>query len=178
MGHQERKTLERLQQSVSSAIAGLSAEEMSWRPPGKWSAAEVFEHLYLTYTGTIKGFERVVAAGNPFITSPSWTQRARKLVVLGLGYLPSGREAPSFTRPRGLPTEKVLAEIVPKIAEMDDFLCRCEENLGRGKLLDHPILGPLTASEWKKFHLVHGRHHLKQVWRLREEMLEKNKRRS
>jgi hypothetical protein len=100
-------------------------------------------------------------------------QLGRRLVVLGVGYLPSGREAPTFTRPRGLPTEKVLAEIVPKIAEMDDFLSRCEQKLGRGNLLDHPILGPLTAAQWKKFHLVHGRHHLKQLRRLREEMRQK-----
>jgi hypothetical protein len=35
-------------------------------------------------------------------------------------------------------------------------------------LLDHPILGPLNATQWRKLHLVHGRHHLKQLLHLRE----------
>jgi hypothetical protein len=62
----------------------------------------------------------------------------------------------------------VRAEIGPKIAEMDDLIRRCEEELGsRQKLLDHPILGSLTAAQWRKFHLVHGLHHVKQLRRLR-----------
>ena len=63
----------------------------------------------------------------------------------------------------------MLAEIGLKIAEMDDSIARCEQKLGsRRKLLDHPILGPLTAAQWRKFHLVHGLHHEKQLVRLRE----------
>jgi len=51
---------------------------------------------------------------------------------------------------------------------MDDIIGRCEEKIGRGKkLLDHPILGPLTGTQWRKFHLVHGLHHVKQIRRLR-----------
>jgi hypothetical protein len=123
----------------------------------------------LTYTGTIKGFERVVAAGKGIASPQTWAQRGRTFVVVGLGYLPSGRESPSVARPRGLSPEKVLAEIGPKIVEMDSIIARCEEQLGsRCKLLEHPILGPLTASQWRKFHLVHGLHHVKQLRRLRE----------
>lgn len=160
--------LQRLQEEIARAVAGLSAEQLSWHPPGKWCAAEVLEHLYLTYTGTVKGFERVAEAGKPLAAAQNWRQRGRTLVVVGFGYLPSGREAPPVARPRGVPTEKVLAEIGPKIAQMDEIMTRCEENLGaRQKLLDHPILGPLTAGQWRKFHLVHGRHHVKQIRRLR-----------
>jgi hypothetical protein len=57
---------------------------------------------------------------------------------------------------------------VPKIVEMDTILSRCEEKLGHEKLLDHPILGPLTAAEWKKFHMVHGLHHVKQIRKLQQ----------
>jgi DinB family protein len=161
--------LQRLQEEIASAIAGLSTEKLSAHPPGKWCAAEVLEHLYLTYTGTVKGFQRVAEAGKPLATTKTWTQRGRTLVVVGFGHLPSGSEAPPVARPRGLAPEKVLAEIGPKIAEMDDMIARCEEKFGpRRKLLDHPILGPLTGVQWRKFHLVHGLHHVKQIWRLRQ----------
>jgi Protein of unknown function (DUF1569) len=159
--------LKKLQDEIASAIAGITAEQWSWHPSGKWCAAEVLEHLYLTYTGTTKGFGRVFEAGKPAVTTSAWTHGGRRLVVLGLSYLPPGREAPSMARPRGLPVEKVLAEIGSKIGEMDDTIARCEQKLGRGKLLDHPILGPLTGSQWRKFHLVHGLHHVKQIRRLR-----------
>ncbi|MGA8345315.1 MAG: DUF1569 domain-containing protein [Candidatus Sulfotelmatobacter sp.] len=161
--------LQRLKEEIAAAIAGLSAEQLSQHPPGKWCAGEVLEHLYLTYTGTVKGFERVAEAGKPLATTQTWAQRGRTLVVVAFGYLPSGREAPSVARPRGLPLEKVRAEIGAKISEMDASISVCEEKFGsRRQLLDHPILGPLTAAQWRKFHLVHGLHHVKQIRRLRE----------
>jgi hypothetical protein len=159
--------LKKLQHEIGTSVAGMSAEQLSWHLPGKWCAVEVLDHLYLTYTGTIKGLQRMMAAGKPTDAAPTWAQRRRKWVVLGFGYLPSGREAPQHTRPRGNPAEKVLGEIAPKIAEMDAVISECEAKLGQGTLLDHPILGPLTGAEWRKFHLVHGRHHVEQIRRLR-----------
>ena len=161
--------LQRLQTEISLAIEGLSAERLGWHLPGKWCAAEVLEHLYLTYSGTLKGFERVVEARKPLATTQTWKQRGQTLVVVAFGYMPSGREAPLLSRPRGLPPDKVLAEIGSKISAMDDCIGRCEEKFGaHRKLLDYPILGPMTAAQWRKFHLVHGLHHVKQIRRLRE----------
>jgi len=160
--------LEELKKAVESAVGGMSSEQLSWHPPGKWCAAEVLEHLFLTYTGTIKGFEKVIQAGNPLATRASMRQRGRALVVQGLGHLPTGREAPANTRPRGLSAEIVRNEIGAKIAAMDALMAQCEASFGRRTpLLDHPILGPLSATQWRKFHLVHGRHHEKQLLRLR-----------
>ena len=159
----------RLQQEIAAAVAAIPSERLSWHPPGKWCTAEILEHLYLSYTGTAKGFERVAAAGKSLATTSTWRQRGRTLMVVGVGYMPSGRKAPPVTSPRGLPAEKVLAEIELKIAEMDTIITRCERELGlRCSLLDHPVLGPLTAAQWRKFHLVHGLHHVKQIKRLRE----------
>ena len=161
--------LEKLQQEIAAAIAGMSAEQLSRHPPGKWCTAEVLEHLYLTYTGTLKGFQRVVQDGKPRTTRQTWKQRGRTLVVVAFGHMPTGREAPPVSRPRGLSPDKVLAEIGPKIREMDESIARCEQSFGASrKLLDHPILGPLTGSQWRKFHLVHGLHHMKQIRRLLE----------
>jgi hypothetical protein len=156
---------EKLQREIASAVEGRTPEQLRTHAPGKWSAAEVLEHLYLTYTGTIKGFERV-AAGQHIPAKPTWRDHARRLLVVGLGHMPAGREAPANTRPRGLPPENIVAEIGVKIAEMDEVIARCERNLGHGRLLDHPVLGPLTAEQWRKFHLVHGLHHAKQIRRM------------
>jgi hypothetical protein len=93
------------------------------------------------------------------------------MVVVKLGHMPQGRKAPQNAMPRGLPPERVLAEVVDKIAAMDAVITEAESKFGcELRLLDHPILGPLQAKEWRKFHWVHGRHHLKQMQRLRDEL--------
>jgi hypothetical protein len=155
--------LEKLRREIAAACVAISPEELTWHPPGKWSASEIFEHLYLTITGTTKGFQRLAAAGHPQLTRSTWKQSASRMVVLRFGYLPSGREAPKFARPRGLPPEQVINEIDAKIAEMDAAIALCEEKMGWGTLLDHPFLGPLSGTQWRRFHLLHGRHHLKQI---------------
>ena len=163
--------LERLKQAMDSAVEGMSNEQLKWHPPEKWCAAEGLEHLYLSYTGTIKGFEKVMAAGKPLATPATMKQRLQTLAAVGFGYLPTGRKAPAPTVPRGLPAVKVQGEVGAKIVAMDEIIARCEERFGsRVRLLDHPILGPLTAAQWRKFHLVHGLHHEKQLLRLRKGM--------
>jgi DinB superfamily len=161
--------LEQLKHNLDLAIEGMSDEHFTWHPALKWSTAEVLEHLYLSYTGTTRGFERVMESGKPSATRGSLRQHVRALVVFGFDYLPSGREAPAATRPKGLPPEKVRNGFLEKLVAMDSIIAQCEARLGsRTRLLDHPFLGPLTAGQWRKFHLLHGMHHQKQILRLRE----------
>jgi hypothetical protein len=161
--------LETLKRELNAAVEGMSSEQFLWHPTDKWCAAEVLEHLYLTYTGTIKGLEKVLTGGKPLTTRASFRQRFQTIVVLSFGYLPEGRQAPSVTRPRGLPAETVRNEIGLRIMAMDAILTQCESRIGKNvPLLDHLVLGPLNATQWRKFHLLHGRHHVKQLLRLRE----------
>lgn len=160
--------LVKLSKDLESAVQGMSSEELSWHRPGKWCAAEVLEHLYLTYTGTIKGLKRVITKGKPLATRASIAHRVLTFVVVGLGHMPAGRKTPAVAQPRGLPAEHVRNEIGATLEAMDAIIARCEARFGpHVKLLDHPILGPLTATEWRTLHLVHGRHHQKQLLRLR-----------
>jgi hypothetical protein len=161
--------LEKLKEDLASAVEGMSSEQLSWHIPGKWCAAEVLEHLYLTYTGTITGLERVLRKEKPLASRASMAHRVRTLVVVGLAHLPAGVKAPAIVQPKGLPPEQVRNEIGEKMAAMDAIIAQCEARFGRHlKLLDHPILGPLNALQWRKLHVVHGQHHLKQLRQLRE----------
>ena len=160
-----------LQLAIASAIDGLSTEQLAWHPPQKWCATEILEHLYLTYTGTTKGFNRILEAGELRAAQPTFKNRAQTLIVLGLGYLPSGRKSPPQAQPRGLPAAQVASEIAARIAEMDEVIARCQQKFGsRVKVLDHPFLGPFSTAQWRKFHLVHGLHHVKQIQTLRTQM--------
>ena len=156
--------LERLQQAIASATRGMTSDELTCHAEGKWCAAEILEHLYLTYTGTQKAFERCLKAGKPLAGVPTFKQRVAATAVTDFGYFPKGRKSPDPVLPRGMSVENVVAGIGPQIAAMDKLITQCEERYGsRIKILDHPVLGPLTARQWRKFHLAHGRHHVKQI---------------
>ncbi len=160
--------LRQLQESISAAASGMTAEQLKWHPAGKWSTTEILEHLLLTYSGTVRGFKRCLQVGKPIATSPSWKHRFSTFVVLNLQYFPKGRQAPAPTRPKGTPAEVVLPAIQGNIAAMDEAIRACAQKFGdRVKLVDHPILGPLTADEWRKFHWIHACHHVRQIQRLR-----------
>jgi Protein of unknown function (DUF1569) len=162
--------LEQLQQAIAEAIGDMTTEQIEFHPEGKWCAAEVLEHLYLTYRGTVKGCERCVQEGKALARKPSLQDRIRTAVVVELGYMPQGRKSPERARPKGMRSEEVVKAILSELVAMDAAITRCEERLGRRRrILDHPVLGPLTAQQWRKFHWVHGRHHVKQLWSLRNQ---------
>src|ERR1700733_2534205 len=99
--------LERLQSEIASVSRELTAAELTQHPEGKWSAAEILEHLYLTYTGTTKGLQRCLEAGQPQGTASTWKQRIAVALTIGAGHMPGGRKSPPHAMPRGLPAEKV-----------------------------------------------------------------------
>jgi hypothetical protein len=160
--------LQRLQDAIDLATHGMDAAALTRHPEGKWSAAQVLEHLYLTYAGSVKGFERCLQEGRPLARTPTFKERVAIFAVTGMGYFPEGRKAPERTVPNGMAAEEVLRAIRGKLATMDAIITQCETRFGRAtRILDHPALGPLTARQWRKFHLAHARHHMKQILRLR-----------
>ena len=160
--------LQRLQEAIASATNGMTAIDLTRHAEGKWSASEVLEHLYLSYHGTVRGLERCLREGRPLASAITASQWIAALAVTGFGYLPKGRKAPERTVPRGMPAEQVIPVVDKEIRDMDDALAKCEGKFGKNsRLLDHPVLGPLTAKQWRKFHWLHGRHHVRQIIELR-----------
>ena len=159
--------LEELRKALEQATAGMTAEELDRRPGEKWSAAQILEHLSLTYSGTTRAMEKCLQAGKPLATSVTMKQRIAQAVVVKLGHMPEGRQAPERTVPRGMSGSEALAQIQVNLAAMDEAIARAEEKFGKAKIADHTILGPLNAAEWRKFHWVHGSHHARQIERLK-----------
>jgi hypothetical protein len=114
--------LERLQQAIASATRGMTSDELTRHAEGKWCAAEILEHLYLTYAGTQKAFERCLKAGKPLAGVPTFKQRVAATAVTDFGYFPKGRKSPDQVLPRGMSVEKVVADIGPQIAAMDKLI--------------------------------------------------------
>lgn len=158
--------LERLRRELEDAIGGASPSALAQAPAGKWNAAQILEHLFLTYKNSNRGMAKCLEQGAPLATRATVRQRVAALLVVKLGYLPEGRQAPERVLPRGMPLEEVQSAIVSELQKMGAGLDDCERRFGaRTKIMDHPFLGPLTAGEWRKFHWVHGRHHARQIRR-------------
>lgn len=161
--------LQRALDDIDAATRGMSAADLERQPAaGCWSPAQILEHLALGFSGTAKGAARCVESGRPAASAPTVRHRLSTAVVVTFGYLPSGRPAPERTRPRGLSGEAAMQAVRANVIAMDEGLARCAEQFGsRVAILDHPILGPLSVAQWRTFHRVHTRHHMKQIARLR-----------
>jgi hypothetical protein len=163
-------SLIKLRAALSNAIEGMSRDDFARHREGKWSSSEILDHLNLTYTGTIRDLECSLASDGARSSPDRQAKRWQRRVVMWLGYFPKLRKVPvpEHVLPRGTPVERVTSEIFNNIARMDELITRCEARFGFGKsVANHPIVGPLTAREWRRFHLVHGRHHTRQIVQLK-----------
>lgn len=142
----------------------ITAEELARQRPGKWSVAEILEHLALTFDGTRRNLQKCLDTGARRATRATFRQRWGVLMVVELGRFPTGVQAPPFTRPKGLPPEAALTAVRENYAAMERVMAACAARFGtRRPLADHPILGPLSLRQWRRFHQVHVRHHLRQI---------------
>ncbi len=163
--------LRRAWKEVQSAIAGMTPEQMTWAPEGKWSAANLLEHLSLGFLITVKASGVVLRQESPGLPEATRSQHWWTFRVITLGYLPMRVKAPRMVCPRGQSPEEALTALMENLVEMDHRLQKCHEKFGtKVGLLAHPYLGPLTVNQWRKFQLFHVRRHMKQIWQLRKQM--------
>jgi hypothetical protein len=156
--------LERLRQELEEIMTAAGAEHLDKGPAGKWTSAQVLEHLFLTYRATNAGIAKCLEKGAPLGTQVTLFHRVGALLVVNAGYFPRGRKSPERAVPKGMPSEQVRQGILPEIDRMDVGLEQCEQKFGEcARILDHPMLGPFSVWQWRKFHWVHGRHHARQI---------------
>ena len=109
-------------------------------------------------------YATVIAAISLFTGACASTGRAAQLAVLTFGYIPSGRKSPKRVEPTGLSGREAVDLIYGNLEKMELAFTECERRFGeRVKIADHPALGPIRLSGWRKFHLLHTRHHMRQI---------------
>jgi hypothetical protein len=141
-----------------------------WRSarPGKWCALEILEHLTLTFSGTTRGMLKTMQASEPFCREATWRDRVAQFYVVELGIFPRGRKSPANVVPSGKLDDNPLRTFSDALVAMNATLNDAERRFGKKtKILDHPVLGPLSAEQWRRFHRVHAFHHLAQIAKLR-----------
>lgn len=166
--------LQEVYQSYSRVLANKPAEWCQLHPGGddrRWSAQDLVQHLVLVCRSTGHVLETRLERGRPTRSRPTVLQRARQVAILGLGRMPRGRQAPPFARPGqiswpSMNGNELLENLRQEMEQMDRLLDACRDRFGIQRAATHFLLGPMRAEQWRKFHVIHFRHHLQQLNRI------------
>ena len=163
--------LERVICQIESEAGGLDAETAQLHPKDldyRWSAQQVIEHLVLGYRVTSVALENRLNKGrlSRHRKKRTWLQWLLQLMILTFGSWPKGLPAPEETTPDsfGVLNGRKLTDLLRKeIGVMDSLLDQCRRKFGMERIATHPLLGPLRVDQWRRYHVVHGYHHLEQL---------------
>ncbi len=160
--------LAKLQTEITAGICDLDSEQTQAGPRGKWKIQEIVEHLILTYSSTEALIATRIAKGRPTEARPTVLQHGIRLVMLNLGYFPRGVPAPAAVLPAGnadvLDGDQIARRFSNELERMDARLDEASSLFGvRSIIASHVRLGPLSSDQWRRFHLIHGLHHARQI---------------
>src|SRR3984893_7774517 len=169
-------TLHQLQREIADPLHSLGATQTQLHPPSrpnKWSIQQIVEHLLLTYSSTETAIKARLAKRTPTRAKPTLAHRISQFAVTRCGYLPAGREAPEIVTPPPntppLPGQALTQPVAEHLARVDLLFPEAETLFGpASRCANHTVLGPLNIDQWRKFQIVHGEHHLKQIAAIRK----------
>jgi hypothetical protein len=168
--------LQRVESQFHSVLGPLDFDETQVHPDGnplRWNTQQVVEHLILTYQLTSKTLEKRLEKRRPTSAKCTPLEWWLQLIVLSRGRMPKGAPAPLETVPAGshpLSGHELAWKLSSEAEKMDELLSRCRAQFGLQRVASHTILGPLRVDQWRRFHVIHGTHHLAQVHRILQTM--------
>jgi len=169
--------LEVLRDELARALHGLDEHQTQLRPANdsaRWSVQQIVGHLRLTYVATIEAMDARIAKASPTKSKPSAIQYVVQFTLIRIGYFPRGRKAPARVTAAA---DEIAISGSELFQGIDTALSAMEERIERAaaifgshrRVISHMALGPLSINQWRKFHLIHGRHHIRQIMAIRRE---------
>jgi hypothetical protein len=152
-----------LEAVVLGPLAGRPEDHWQRAPAGKWTPAQIVEHLALSFELSAGGFETGTGTGIRRRKTP--LERVSGWFVFGLGWTPPGIRAPR----RATPAARVEAADAER--HFRDGLARWSALESRGAsggpaaFVHHPRLGQVDFEGWLRFHEWHCGHHARQIER-------------
>ena len=149
---------------VLGPLQGRADEDWLRAPAGKWTPAQIVEHLALGLTLSAETFQSRKNHGPMKRRPRTPAEKIATLLILGFRWFPPGRKSPERTTPspnidRGTAEAHFLAGIEAWDQVDRALLPERRTNL----FVKHPRMGDLTVEEWMRFHLIHARHHARQI---------------
>lgn len=169
--------LGQLNHAIAYSLRGLDSSQTQLRPRkrrNRWSIQQIVEHLLLTYSSTEETIGARLAKGRPTRTKPGLMQHISQYTVIRLGYFPRGRKAPALVTPPAetatpLSGEDLAHRVREQLLRLHELCNDAEKVFGEKRFANHHVLGPLSVAQWRRFHLVHGEHHARQILAIRKE---------
>lgn len=131
---------------------------------GKWSPAQVVEHLRLTY----EAVTREATGGTGLRVRTTWWLRlflrlAYLRRILDQGAIPPGARAPRELMPGPGPFEReaLLARLAAAVERAEAVFVG--DGRGRARGFTHHVFGRLDAGDALRFATVHNHHHARQL---------------
>jgi len=154
---------------LAEEVRGISLEEAQVHPQpgqGRWCPQQVIEHLVLSYKMTTEEIGRQLAKGQPAKRRRGLLGIFLRLQTIGLGVMPHGIPSTPRLKPRTfdpLSGAELAERLLARGEEMDVLLGVARRKFGIQPCGEHPFYGPLRVDEWRRYHALHARHHLKQL---------------
>ncbi|KGR79306.1 DinB family protein [Ureibacillus manganicus] len=152
----------KVREELLQVIEGLTDEQINEVvEDGKWTIAQVLEHLYLTEKIVVRSFSGAqhITAENPVKLRKVHLTQDRSQKV----------NAPKFLVPSNeYQTVEQLSEKLKKSREsLQAFMSEVSENDLNGKFLPHPFFDKLTLNQWVEFLGYHEKRHIAQIEELK-----------
>jgi hypothetical protein len=167
------ESLEQTRERLRRSVEGLTPEQEAYKPePGRWSIAELVEHIAVSERRMVALFKKALARAEA-----EGLRRAE-----GAAFAPvslerlaeRGRqkfEAPAAIRPAGaVPVADSLARLAETSAELRGLRPAFEAFDCAAISFPHQALGPLDLYEWLAFGGAHEARHVAQIKALRAEL--------
>ncbi len=157
------RQLSSLEAVVLDPLGDVSTAEWTAAPEGKWSIAQIVEHLAIAFELVGTGFS---ALPETEVSERDATpaQAVLRHTLLGSGELPKGMRAPDISHPSEDPDpELVVAQFRMGIEQTRALVEDWSEERQLSTYLRHPALGDLNLPEWVRFHFVHCTLHARQI---------------
>lgn len=157
--------LDRLRDEIEETTMGLRESDWLLAPAGRWNSAETIEHLGRTYGTTAKMLELALGVGGPpRVRSANISELWKRVMVVTLGFFPEGLSAPAMVQPKGDSGPVALERAFNNLIRMDAAIAAAEDRWGISQpIAMHMVLGPMNVAQWRRFHYVHGHHHMVQI---------------
>jgi hypothetical protein len=168
--------LQRLQHELAYSLHGLDSAQTQLRPPsrpGNWSIQQIIEHLLLSYSGTETAISARLTKRTPTRAKPNLLQHFSRYTITHLGYFPTNQKAPPLVTPQStthpLSGEALTEAVADHLDRLTLLFMEAEDLFGAiTRCASHMVLGPLSVNQWRRFQLIHGMHHVKQVLAIRQ----------
>lgn len=162
--------LARLEPLVLTPLHGLRDAEWYRAPEGKWTIAQIVQHVAIGIDLVARSFAELADAP-PMQRRNKPHETVLRHMTLGVGHYPAALKALPQAKPDAKPDhELVTAQFRMGVEQLKEISAAWSAERQQSRFVPHPLLGDLNFPEWVRFHFLHCRHHANEISQRRKWM--------